>query len=230
MKIHRFIINKNIREGVLEIEDKDLVKQIKSVLRLKEGDKVLISDGNMNEALTKIIKIKGDVLEVEVEKIESNKNEPSANVSLFCAVLKRENFELVVQKATEVGVKEIFPIITSRTVKTGFKKDRLEKIIKEASEQSGRGIVPKLHEPIKFEEAFVKAKGMTNLFFDLYGKKIENKKYNREVIGIWIGPEGGWEKEELELAKENGFEIVSLGGLTLRAETAAIVASYLFSV
>ena len=58
MKIHRFIINKNIREGVLEIEDKDLVKQIKSVLRLKEGDKVLISDGNMNEALTKIIKIK----------------------------------------------------------------------------------------------------------------------------------------------------------------------------
>ena len=142
MKIHRFIINKNIREGVLEIEDKDLVKQIKSVLRLKEGDKVLISDGNMNEALTKIIKIKGDIIEVEIEKIESNKNEPSANVSLFCAVLKRENFELVVQKATEVGVKEIFPIITSRTVKTGFKKDRLEKIITGPREQPGRGTVP----------------------------------------------------------------------------------------
>ena len=87
---------------------------------------------------------------------------------------KKENFELVVQKAVEIGVKEIIPIITKRTVKLNLKYDRLEKIIKEAAEQSGRGILPILRKAMDFKKAIEEAEqNNINLFFDISGKKFQ---------------------------------------------------------
>lgn len=230
MKIHRFVGNFNLKIGVLKIEDWDLFNQAKNVLKLKAGEKIVLGDGNMNEGTAEILEYGKNFIRVSINEIKTNENEPSQNVVLYCAILKKENFELVAQKATEVGIKEIVPIITERTVKLDIRKDRLEKIIKEAAEQSGRGIVPVLREPIKFQEAFVLAKTYgLNLFFDQSGESFKGLQRldNKGRIGAWVGPEGGWDSQEVELALKSGFKIINLGELTLRTETAAIIGAYL---
>ena len=212
------------------LKDYELFNQIRNVLKLKIGEKIILGDGKMNEGIAEIKEYGKDFIRVEAGEIKINQNEPAGQVILYCAILKKENFELVIQKATEIGVKEIVPLITARTVKLDIKKDRLEKIIKEASEQSGRGIMPILHDPLEFNKTFDYAKhSKVNLFFDSSGGdftedfKLKTENY---LIGVWIGPEGGWDSQELELARKSGFKIINLGKLTLRAETAAIVATY----
>ncbi|MDD2658034.1 MAG: RsmE family RNA methyltransferase, partial [Candidatus Pacebacteria bacterium] len=140
--------------------------------------------------------------------------------------------ELAVQKAVELGVKEIVPIIADRTVKLGLKRDRLEKIIKEASEQSGRGILPVLSDSVAFGDAMRAAEANDlNLFFELGGKSLEGSKLDLgkyKKIGIFIGPEGGWSEDELKLKSEK-LKVCGLSPFTLRAETAAIAALALVS-
>src|SRR3989344_2070787 len=136
MKLHRFILPFTI-----------------------SGEQVLLCDEGMNEVLAEVTEIVHKVIKVKVIKEQRNENEPLRKVMLYCAILKRENFELVVQKATEIGVAEIVPVITRRTVKLALKQERLEKIIKEAAEQSGRGVVPTLSKPMEFQEALEHAKG-----------------------------------------------------------------------
>lgn len=230
MKIHRFITHFDGHERNIRLYEKEIVSQMRSVLKLKEGEKVILSDGKLQEALCEIKIIGKDFVEVAVEKFYKNENEPWADVVLYCSVFKKENFELVVQKATEAGVKEIMPVITKRTVKLNLNKSRLEKIIKEASEQSGRGMIPILHDVVDFNMA-IKRAGINdmNFFFDSNGKNIKDILTKKQRVGIFIGPEGGWDEEELKLAKEHNFKIASLGKLTLRGETAAIVASYILS-
>ena len=160
------------------------------------------------------------------EKLEENKK-----TTLFCAVLKKENFELVVQKTTECGIAKIVPVITDRTIKTGLKLDRLEKIAKEASEQSGRSIIPEISEPVNFEKSLeLIEQNSLNILFDISGEKFPEINLNNfEKINIFIGPEGGWTDNEIEKMKNLNFKIASLGKLTLRAETAAIISSFLVS-
>ena len=150
--------------------------------------------------------------------------------------MKKDNFELVVQKATEVGVKEIYPIISKRTVKFDFKKERMDKIIKEASEQSMRISLPILHQTIFFQEALKESsQNQLNVFCDLssplFSEILKEKLIPKKIdsLGIFIGPEGGWSEEEIHLAKDNNFLMVKLSDLVFRSETAAIIAVYLFS-
>lgn len=213
-------------QGFLQIHDQKIVRQIRSVLRLSAGEKILLADGRGREALATIVKLTNRSVAVELERIIDNENEPTKHVVLYAAILKRENFELVVQKATEIGIKEIVPLITRRTVKLALKHDRLEKIIREAAEQSGRGMVPKLHQPMEFEEAITRAKGR-HILFDVSGQILDSSFQISDSLGTWIGPEGGWEASEIEKALSFKFQVLSLGKLTLRAETAAIVAAYL---
>lgn len=217
--------------GKVEIKDKELIRQITNVLRLKIGDSIILGDGKLNRVTVVLEDLRGGKVKAKVVKREKNTNESEVYTVLYCAILKRENFELVVQKATEIGVKEIVPLITERTVKTGFKKERLEKIIKEAAEQSGRGVLPILREPIGFDEALnVARENDANIIFDISGKSLkETKIKTNNKLGIFIGPEGGWSERELAEAREAGVSFVTLGKLTLRAETAAIVASYLMT-
>lgn len=233
MRINRFFGNFDFSKKIIKIFDKKIFNQIKNVLRMNVGNKVILSDGKLNEAISRIKNINKDFIEFEVESIYKNQNESKIHSILYCSILKKENFEFVVQKATEVGVKEIIPLICKNTIKLNLKEDRLNKIIKEAVEQSGRGILPILHSPIKFENAVEQSsENDSNLFFDPNGAPFSQmSKVKRQMlnVGIWIGPEGGWNNKEIEIAKENDFKIVSLGNLTLRAETAAIIASYLIS-
>jgi 16S rRNA (uracil1498-N3)-methyltransferase len=224
MKIHRFIGDFKLQQNELEVGG-EIAHQIIKVLKLEIGEKIELCDGKGVNALCKIKSLGKNSLMVEIEKIGIDEEE-NKKVSLFCAVLKKENFELVVQKATECGVDKIIPIITARTVKTGLNIERLQKIAKEASEQSGRSTVPEISEPVSFEESLKQAKGV-NIFFDISGEVLKEK--NNSIINIWIGPEGGWIPEEIHKAKSAGFKIASLGKNILRGETAAIIATYLIS-
>lgn len=232
MKQHRFFGDFDFSQKNLRIADKDFLHQAKNVLRLGLGEEIILANTHGEEAIARIKEYsqQGFVI-VEILRTQANQNEPVRRVILYCSILKRENFELVAQKATEVGVGEIVPLLCEHTVKTGLKKERLEKIMKEAAEQSGRGIVPILREAINFGESIKSAQNNdANILFDPSGEEAalkEMAKLKQKTIGIFIGPEGGWSDFELDLVRQRDFKIVSLGKLTLRAETAAIVTTYL---
>ena len=236
MRLNRFIGNFDLSKKEVSVNDADFINQAKNVLRLKYGDKLILCDGNLNEAVAEIVNLNKEFVELKILETYKNQNEPASpadgterNIILYCSVLKKENFEWAVQKAVEVGVKEITPIITARTVKLGLNKERLEKIIKEAAEQSGRGILPRLNEAMDFDRAVDLAKNNNdlNLFFNIGGKNVQHSMSNISKIGIFVGPEGGWDEEEIKKAQSsNGFTIVGLGKTILRAETAAVIASY----
>jgi 16S rRNA (uracil1498-N3)-methyltransferase len=228
MREDRFFINTKIEKGKLEISEKEIFHQLKDVLRKRAGDRIILFNGTGIEAEAKIKKFLKDKVEVEILKIEKPEREPKIFVSLFCSVLKKSNFELVVQKATEIGVGEIVPILCKNTVKTGLNLKRLEKISKEATEQSKRVTLPRIEKILGFKEAIEKARNFDlKILFDISGKNFSPLKRKIDKVAIFIGPEGGWDKSEIELVKKENFEILNLGKLNLRSETAAIVSSFL---
>ena len=229
MRYHRFIGKFNLEHDLINVTDLHLISQWHSVLRLKTGDKVILSDGKgtESEAVIEDMNKKSTTLAILTRNkiIRGTQKE----VVLFASLLRRENFEIVVQKATEIGVSKIVPLLTERTVKIGFNKTRLEKIILEASEQSGRTIMPELSEPIPFDEAIAAIDPAHTVLFDGSGTYVEEKGFLSKLssVNLFIGPEGGFGDKEVSRAKDHGCTIASLGDLTLRAETAAIVVCYL---
>ncbi len=232
MHIHRFVGDFNFSSRFLAIGDFDILNQVKNVLRLKKGDYIILSDGQLEEVKAKIINIGKSGLELEIIEVKKNRNEPAVQVILYCSVLKKDNFEWVAQKATEIGVKEIVPIVCEHTVKTDLNFPRLKKIVQGAVEQSERGETPSVKEIINFPDAIISAKtNFLNLFFDRRSRFFPDTRLDTSrddlTIGIFIGPEGGWTEQEIRIAEENDLVVVSLGKSNLRAETAAIIASYL---
>lgn len=228
MREDRFFVDFKIKKGTVEIFDKKIIWKIKKVLRKRKKDQIVVVDRE-KEGLAEIEKILANKIILKILEIRFPKREPEVFVSLYCSILKKSNFELVVQKATEIGVKEIFPIISENTIKLGLNFERLKRIAKEAGEQSGRISLPKIGEILKFEKALLKAKqDDLKIIFDISGGNFfQFNPKNFRKISIFIGPEGGWTKKEIELGKKKGFLVLSLGKLNLRAETAAILATFL---
>ena len=226
--MHRFILPGKLVVGTSVLDDREVVHQIKDVLRLQKNEKIIICDGVGSEAEAEILELNRKGIAIHVASIRKNGEEPKREVTLYCAVLKLENFEWVVQKATEVGVKKIVPVVTAHTVKTALNLSRLKKIVKEAAEQSGRGIVPEIYAPVEFTKAVA---GMSskqlNLFCHFNGDQMLQLKVKDEALSIWVGPEGGWSEGEVELVGERDFKMVALGSTVLRGETAAVVGAWL---
>lgn len=200
---------------------------MKNILRLRAGDKIVPCDGKLNEAQGIIDSFQNQEVEVIIKKAVKNVSEPNVRLTVYCSILKRENFEPAVQKLTEIGAAKIVPIIAENTVKQGIKAERLEAIIKEAAEQSGRGIIPQISGPILLSDAFKQSEDDdARIIFDISGKQQPSFPEESKNISVFIGPEGGWDEKEIESARQSGVEVISLGELTLRAETAAIVGSY----
>lgn len=227
-KIHRFIGTYPLAIGTIRIDDDDLAHQLRSVLKLEPGDTIIIGDGSGSEAQCTILRYERGVVMLNGLSIGKNANELPGRTTLYCALLKADHFELAAQKATEVGVSEIIPLITGRTIKGNLRVERVRTIVREAAELAGRGLVPTVREPIPMQQVLTEAsRNDVNFFFDPSGELFSGAAKSVRHAGIWIGPEGGWNEQELEMAHQVGMRIVSLGNLVLRAETAAIVAGYL---
>ena len=225
MKLHRFIGEYDLSKKDVEITDSQTIKQIKTVLRLEEGELIILSDGKGTEAEVVIASLsKGEIIGNIKSKNITNGSERKVN--LYIAILKKENFELIAQKAVECGVSNIIPVITERTIKTGLNTDRLQKIIREASEQCGQNIIPTLFPTMNFKDALKDGELSDEKIIFQPSEKQYTPNIQAKNISIFIGPEGGFTEKEILLAQESGYNIASLGPLILRGETAAIVATY----
>lgn len=227
MRLHRFIGDFNLTQEHLIVVDAELAGQLSRVLRLKKGDTVILCDGKSKEAKAEIVSLRETSVSFDISEVTATTKESLRNVTLYCSILKRENFELVAQKATELGVAAIVPLLCARTVKHDINPNRVVKIMKEASEQSGRGIVPVLFQPLSFPDALAEARGYdASYFFDTQGTRDLSVPASSCRIAACVGPEGGWDESERTTARAAGFSFISLSSLTLRAETAAIVAAF----
>ena len=148
-------------------------------------------------------------------------------IHLYLSLIKKDKFELAIEKATELGVSSITPVIAERSQYKQVREDRLKKIVKEATEQSGRTTLPKISPTETVEEVVVKHQDVLVLHMD--GTPLSEISIGEDV-SMLIGPEGGWSEKELELFKEKNVQVVSLPFGVLRAETAAIVASAVVQV
>lgn len=201
-------------------------RHLRDVLRLRESENVQAFDGDGKEFLCAIEKIekKETVLRI-VTEISPNAPESNLDLTLAIALLKGEKFDLVVQKAVELGVSKIVPLNTKRAdvkLTDGAKKlERWRKIIIDATKQSGRAKLMKIVEPVDFNKFIETADGARVLFSERSGENFSTIKQCEKMIAV-VGSEGGWEDAEIEAAREKGFQIVTLNGRILRAETAAI--------
>jgi 16S rRNA (uracil1498-N3)-methyltransferase len=223
MKLHHFFVDNEIGESKrVVISDSSLFHQLKNVFRFTVGAQVVLLDNSGFEYYAMVEEFRtGDVVFSIVSKRESP-NAPARELVLFVSLLKKDKFEWIVEKGTELGVSKFIPVLSDRSEKKGLNIERLEKIIKESAEQSERAMMPKVSEAISFEESL--KQDFPCFVFDPKGDTftIEHAQ-NYSPLGIFIGPEGGWSEKELFLFKKNNFRIYSLGSQILRAETAAIV-------
>ncbi|TSC54762.1 MAG: 16S rRNA (uracil1498-N3)-methyltransferase [Parcubacteria group bacterium LiPW_30] len=225
MRLHRFFVEQEIGDKkTLEIKEERILYQWRNVLRFSPLDKVILFDGKGSDFLCEInILTKNEAKLSVLEKMKGIISE--RKITLFVSLIKRENFELVLEKATELGVSHIVPVVAERSEKKSFNYERSAKIIVEASEQSGRADIPVLSEEVKPEEAVNKYKKELNLFaFDPTGSDLYKTIVKNDNLGLFIGPEGGFTLKELDFFKENEIPVVKLCEQILRAETASIVA------
>lgn len=231
--MHKFFVPKeNIVDNVAIIDGED-VKHIYRVLRLKVSDKVSINNSDGKEYIGEITLIDKKQVIINLLQESPINNESPIEVYLFQGLPKSTKMDLIVQKNTELGVKEVTPVITERVVvKTelkDFKKvDRWNRIALEASKQSKRSLVPQINAPIDFESFLEQLKHMDLVVVPYeneegYGikKTVQNiGKKHIVKVAIVIGPEGGFEDYEILKLKEIGAEIITLGPRILRTETA----------
>jgi len=235
-----FVERENIHSDHIIIKGGD-VNHIKNVLRLKKDDIIEVCDGAGTDYTVKIRQFEPDSIYTEIMDSKKNGTEPPLNFTLFQGIPKGDKMETVIQKAVELGAVRIVPVITSRTVvRLDSPKDkekkatRWRKISLEAAKQCNRGIIPYVEFPMTFEEALEYSTGSdlslisyeeeTGVGIKMYLTEFktnhlpgENKKLN---ISVFIGPEGGFEKEEISKASAMGIKPVSLGPRILRTETA----------
>ena len=228
--MHRFFIQKNLEGRETLMLPDDIRHQIKTVLRLKAGERVALFDGSDSDFIYEIETASSGVLRF-LEKV-INRREPKIKILLYQSLLKKDNFEWMLQKCTEVGVAGYYPLISARSIKKDFKRERAEKVVMEAAEQSGRALVPRIEKPIPFRLAIqqVKDSGRAAAFADTGAHEHISSILKYSAMALFVGPEGGWRPEEVNEARNCGLRLVSLGKLTLRAETAALVgAAFLLS-
>lgn len=221
----------------------DEARHLRDVLRLKPGDEVYVFDGAGKEFQCAIEESRRDTAQLKVIAAAAPaRSESPLELTLAVALLKGEKFDLVVQKATELGITGVVPVVTKLAdIRLRDESDatkrvaRWQRIALEAAKQSGRAVVPRIVEPISFEfliETFNLEPEMSCLMFsERDGQSLPQamKQLPEKVFRLTalVGSEGGWTKEELDAARQAGWAIVTLGGRTLRAETAAIAVAVL---
>ncbi|MBB2183098.1 16S rRNA (uracil(1498)-N(3))-methyltransferase [Lachnospiraceae bacterium MD1] len=234
--MHRFYVETNQIQGeTVRITGPD-VNHIRNVLRMKQGDELIICNGQGKDCYCIINKISEYEIIAEVKEYSDTGTELKAKITLFQGLPKKDKMELVIQKAVELGVYEIVPVMTKRVIvkledkkKEEKKLERWQTIAESAAKQSGRGIIPRIRPVISYMEAISEANKMDKGIIPYenaegmhYTKEVLDQCSNCSTIGVFIGPEGGFEESEIILAKENGILPITLGRRILRTETAGL--------
>lgn len=232
---HFFAMHENIHDDYIDIVGSD-VNHVKNVLRLVVGDDVLISSGDNIDYTCKIVSESDDCIRADIiSKDEVGKELPS-RVYLFQGLPKGDKMELVIQKMIELGAYEIVPVSMKRSVvkldakKAKSKVDRWNAIAQSAAKQSKRSIIPMVYEVCTFKQALEYADSLDIKLLPYecaegmkHTKDVINSINNGQSVGIFIGPEGGFDSCELEDAREHGWDIITLGKRILRTETAGMM-------
>lgn len=229
-----FVKSENISSDLITITGEDVI-HIKKVLRLKNGDNIIVSDGLGTDYNVEIHEIHSHKVETKIISSYKNISEPPVNTILLQGIPKSDKMDYIIQKGVELGVNKIVPVVTERTIvkisKDNYKKkhERWNRISMEAAKQCNRGIVPEVGYPVNFKDVVETLPGDALKILPYEKEKsqgikgILKEKSNNKDIYIFIGPEGGFCEKEIELALKNDFNIISLGPRILRTETAGIV-------
>ena len=229
MRLHRFYIqNENFETlapgDIFICKDGEVVRQIGLVLRAQIGDTVhFFNETGEIELIVQVISKKELICVVQKHiKLLIQKKK----VYLLQSLIKKDKFEWVAQKATEIGVTDIIPVISERSEKRGIDQKRLRKIVVEATEQSGWGRVPTLHNIDSLENTLVKLKNekVATFTLDMEGTKTFSKE--QKSIAVCVGPEGGWGKQDKDIFEKYAVKSINIGDSVLRAETAAIISVF----
>lgn len=207
---------------------------ITDVLRLKEGEKVICCGGDGYDCITLLTSVSSNEVHGDVLKRIPSTAEPPVKVRLFQGMPKGDKFEYIIQKTVELGVSEIVPVETKRSIvkippaKAKAKVERWNKIAESAAKQSGRGLIPVVTEPMNFKKA---SEVFADCDLPIVAYELENKTSLKDVllkntsaktVNIFIGPEGGIDDSEIEVLKKAGGISVTLGPRILRTETAPL--------
>jgi 16S rRNA (uracil1498-N3)-methyltransferase len=230
MKLPFFYINRYDGTQKEMVLDEDTSKHVVQVLRMKTGELVNLTDGKGSLLTCEITDDNKKYCTVDVIE-KTYKEQHTKKVAIAISLLKNTNrFEWFLEKATEIGVSEIIPLLCERTEKEKFRYERLNGICISAMLQSQQCWLPVLHQPVDFDKAVKKISSDLKLIAhceDVTVKKNLSTLQPLNSSTIFIGPEGDFTPNEIELALQNGFQPVSLGDTRLRTETAGVVAAAL---
>lgn len=231
---HFFTEPSQIQGDTIRITGAD-VNHMKNVLRIKAGEEVGISDGQGMDYICRVSGYEEESAVLQVLSSEKSYSELSSRVYLFQGLPKGDKMELIIQKAVELGVYEVIPVATRRAVvkldekKSAKKTERWNAIALGAAKQSGRSLIPKVKPPVSYKKALEYA-GELDVVLIPY-ELAEGMEKTRKIIsaispgqsiGVFIGPEGGFDEEEVERAGAAGAFPITLGKRILRTETAGL--------
>lgn len=231
---HFFVTPSQVRDGQIFVEGSD-VNHMKQVLRMRIGEEVMVSDGNNQSYLCAVKAYEDGIAVLAVKEVKEADTELSSKIYLFQGLPKQDKMELIIQKSVELGVHEVIPTVTRRAVvkldekKAKRKAERWQEIAKSAAKQAGRAYIPQVKDVLSYREALAYAKDLDVLLipYELSDGMRETKEIIQAItpgqsVGIFIGPEGGFEREEVEQAVEAGAKAITLGRRILRTETAGL--------
>ena len=238
--MYRFFIedrNINRENGICRITGSD-VNHIANALRMKKGEQLLLSSGAMDdpvEYLCEIDEIRSDEVLCRILDLQKNARELPSRLFLFQALPKGDRFEAVIEKGVELGVHEIIPVLSARTIVKLDEKRAAKKTVRwnalalAAAKQSKRAFVPKVSGPVCWADALDLARGLDRILVPYenaegigHTRKVLSSLKPGESVGIFIGPEGGFEENEISRLAECGADVITLGHRILRTDTAGI--------
>lgn len=226
----------NIDGSGIRITGSD-VNHIKNVLRMRIGQEISVSDGAGHDYFGKIRSIDRDCVMIDIENSWDSYVELPAKITLFQGLPKADKMELIIQKAVELGACAVVPVLTKRTIvkwdekKQDKKLARWQGIAESAAKQSGRGIIPAVTAPVSFASALAQAKQMEAAIIPYEkakgmaaARETVHSMRGKKSIGVFIGPEGGFDASEVDAAIKAGVCPITLGRRILRTETAGLTA------
>ncbi len=232
--MRRFYVEPGTVRGRQISLGQELVHRLSRVLRMRPGEQFVIFDGSGREWVVELREMSRREAVAAIVGQAEPPPAPEVSLTLYMGLIKEPRFELVLEKATELGVEAIVPVVTKRSVvrpwkEGGAKQERWRRLIIEATEQCRRARPPALLPPVPLEKAVREAQGLRLLPWEGEGQRglreaLREEGEGQRQVSLLVGPEGGLELEEVELARKAGFRVVSLGRRILRAETAALAA------